>query len=259
MAEMQDIENDVEVGEIEAVEQQVTQEQQPAPQADPDDDIPAEFKGKSPAELARIAMHARQQMGRQANELGEVRKLADELIKSQLQPKAKQEQEVQPEVDFFANPQEAVRRAVESNPRVQAAEAYAMQVQKELAAAKFRQMHPDAQNVLADPEFAEYVKGSKVRTQLFQQANAYDLDAADELLSTYKQLKAARKVEVPESEKAARKTTMQAASVDTGGSGESSKKIYRRTDLIRLKMRDPARYDAMADEILAAYADGRVK
>jgi hypothetical protein len=52
---------------------------------------------------------------------------------------------------------------------------------------------------------------------------------------------------------------MRAAQVDTGGTGEGSKRVYRRADLIRLKMTDPARYDALSDEIMQAYAEGRVK
>ena len=52
---------------------------------------------------------------------------------------------------------------------------------------------------------------------------------------------------------------MKAAQVDSGGTGESSKRIYRRADLIRLKMNDPNRYDALSDEIMQAYAEGRVK
>ena len=52
---------------------------------------------------------------------------------------------------------------------------------------------------------------------------------------------------------------MAAAGVDVGGSGESSRKVYRRADLIRLKMTDPQRYESLSDEIMAAYAEGRVK
>ena len=44
-----------------------------------------------------------------------------------------------------------------------------------------------------------------------------------------------------------------------GGTGESTKPIYRRADLIRLRMQDPVRYDSMADDILQAYAEGRVR
>jgi hypothetical protein len=47
--------------------------------------------------------------------------------------------------------------------------------------------------------------------------------------------------------------------VDTGGTGEATKRIYRRADLIRLKMNDPARYEALQPEIMAAYQEGRVK
>ncbi|MFK5283133.1 hypothetical protein ACI3PL_26540, partial [Lacticaseibacillus paracasei] len=83
------------------------------------------------------------------------------------------------------------------------------------------------------------------------------------LLSTYKQLKSISKPQVKEppsaEEKAARTSSMQAAAVDTGGSGESGKKVYRRTDLIRLKMRDPAKFKDMQDEIDLAYQQGRVK
>jgi hypothetical protein len=52
---------------------------------------------------------------------------------------------------------------------------------------------------------------------------------------------------------------LKAAGVDTGGTGESSKKIYRRADLIQLKLRDPDRYEQLQPEIMAAYAEGRVR
>jgi hypothetical protein len=52
---------------------------------------------------------------------------------------------------------------------------------------------------------------------------------------------------------------MRAATVDVGGAGESSRKVYRRADLIKLRMTDPDRYEQMSDEIMAAYAEGRVK
>jgi hypothetical protein len=35
--------------------------------------------------------------------------------------------------------------------------------------------------------------------------------------------------------------------------------VYRRADLIRLKMQDPNRYDALSDEIMQAYQEGRVR
>jgi hypothetical protein len=35
--------------------------------------------------------------------------------------------------------------------------------------------------------------------------------------------------------------------------------VYRRADLIKLRMTDPDRYMQLSDEIMQAYAEGRVK
>lgn len=250
-----------ELGELETVASEIEQQQGEAGQ-DPekkgdDDDVPEEFRGKTVAELARIAKHAQQQMGRQGNELGEIRKLADDLIKSQLhKPK---EPEVQPEVDFFENPQEAIRRAVETNPRVQAAEQYALNVQREMAKQKLAQLHPDFGTIIQDQEFQNWVGSSNIRKQLLKEADSYNVDAAHELFSTFKELKAARQAQVANVDKTSRTQAMTAAAVDTGGAGETTRKIYRRADLINLQIKNPAKYKAMSDEIMAAYAEGRVR
>jgi len=87
----------------------------------------------------------------------------------------------------------------------------------------------------------------------------FDYDSANELLSTYKELRGVKSKQTEQAGETARKQNMKAAQVDVGGTGESSKRIYRRADLIRLKLTDPNRYDALSDEIFAAYAEGRVK
>lgn len=251
MAELQDIDS---IGELEAVEEQIEQ----AEQQEAKPDLPEKYRGKSVEDVIRMHQEAEKLMSRQAQEVGEVRKLADELIKSQLKPKP--EPEVAEEIDFFENPQEAVRRAVENNPKVLAAEQYAIQVQRQQSQQTMLQKHPDAPTIVNDPEFQNWVKTSKVRERLFQQADAeYDFDAADELLSTFKEL---RQVKVKRDDSAnaeSRKQTLKAAAVDTGGSGESTKKIYRRADLIRLKISNPSKYEAMQDDIMAAYAEDRVR
>lgn len=260
MAEVQELEQDI--GELETVVEKIEQQEQKQPDPPPEEDIPDEFRGKSVKDLVGITLHARKEMGRQANELGEIRKLADELIKSQLKPK---EVEQPPkEVDFFENPQEAIRRAVESNPKVQAAEQYAVQAQRQLAKQQLERMHPDMGQIIQDVGFQQWVMGSPVRQKMLQDADQnYDLMAANELLSTFKELRQvkqqAQQRQVSETEKVAQTKALQAASVDTGGSGETTRKVYRRADLIRLKMTDPARYEAMNDEILQAYSEGRVK
>ena len=252
MAEIQDIDDGI--GEIEAVEKQI---QEQAPQQETHSDLPSKYKGKSVEDVVRMHQEAEKLIERQGREVGEVRKLADELIKSQLTPKA--EVEKPKEIDFFENPQEAIRQQIENNPRVLAAENYAKQVQAEQSKQRLAQMHPDVQQIIGDTGFQDWVKASKVRTQLFQQADNYDLDAANELISTYKELRTVRQKNVEAVDNTARDKTLKAVSVDTGGSGESSQKVYRRADLIRLKMRDPAKYESMNDEIMEAYRSGRIK
>jgi hypothetical protein len=249
MAEIQDIDDNV--GEIEAVEQQQSV-------AQPTPELPEKYRGKSIEDVVKMHRDAEELIARQGREVGEVRKLADELIKSQLTPKPK-EVEKPKEVDFFENPQEAIRQQIENNPRVLAAEHYAKQVQAEQSKQRLAQKHPDVKEIVGDEGFKSWVNASKVRQQLFQQADNYDLDAADELISTYKELRTVRQKQVEAVDNTVRTKTLNAVAVDTGGSGESSQKIFRRADLIRLKMSDPARYEERMPEIMAAYAQGRVK
>ena len=256
MAEIQDLDSSTgDLGEIEAVEKQ-QQEVQTSVVADALD-LPEKYRGKNVADIVKMHQEAEKLIERQGREVGEVRKLADELLKSQLMPR--QEPEKPKEIDFFENPQEAIRQQIENNPKVQAAEQYAMQVQAEQMKQRFAQMHPDAPQVVQDSDFQNWVNSSKVRQQLFKQADAYDLDAANELLTTYKELKSLRQKKVEAVDNTVRDQTLKAVAVETGGSGESSKKVFRRADLIRLKMRDPSKYEAMSDEIMDAYREGRVK
>ena len=99
---------------------------------------------------------------------------------------------------------------------------------------------------------------------MFAKADAeFDFESADELLSTYKELKQIKQqnqnVQSAAVESKAQEQAMRAATVDVGGAGETSRKVYRRADLIKLRMTDPERYMQMSDEIMDAYASGRVK
>ncbi len=122
-------------------------------------------------------------------------------------------------------------------------------------------MHPDFGQVVQDSGFQEWIGNSKIRTELFKRADAFDVDAADELLSTYKTLHVKKATQETEADKAIRSQAIRTVSVDGGGSGEVTKKVYRRSDLIRLKMRDPAKYDELADsgELARAYQENRVR
>ena len=79
------------------------------------------------------------------------------------------------------------------------------------------------------------------------------------MLSTYKQLRSVKQKQTSDDGEVTRKQNLKAVGVDVGGSGESSKKVYRRADLIQLQLKDPERYNMLADEIMLAYAEKRVR
>ena len=238
-----------ELGELEVEEQKI--EQKP--------ELPEKYRDKSLDEIVRMHQEAEKLIGKQAQEVGEVRKLADELIKQNLGTRQQTRQE-EPEVDFFENPQKAVQRTVDNHPDVQAARQATLEMRRAQIQQRLAQEHPDFGDIARDQDFANWVKSSPIRIQIFEQANAgYDFDSANELLSTYKQLRSVKQKQTSDDGEITRKQNLKAVGVDVGGSGESSKKVYRRADLIQLQLKDPERYNMLADEIMLAYAEKRVR
>lgn len=232
----------------------------------PEDELPEKYRGKSALEIAKMHQEAEKLIGRQANEVHEVRSLADQLLKQQL---GAQQTTVKPieeshDEDFFVDPAKAVNRAVEKHPAVIEARQAALEMRKNKTAQQLAAKHPDFTAIAQDAGFQDWVKASPVRVNMFAKADSeYDFDSADELLSTYKELKQIRQAQqatkTASVETKAQEAAMRAATVDVGGTGEVSKKVYRRADLIKLRMTDPDRYMQLEAEILAAYATGRVK
>ena len=222
-------------------------------------ELPEKYRAKSLEEIVRMHQEAEKLIGKQAQEVGEVRKLADELLKQNLGSKQQQVEE-EPEVDFFENPQKAVQNTIDRHPDVLAARQAGQDFKRMQIQQKLVQDHPDYTQVVNDSEFQNWVKSSPVRLGLYAKADGdFDYDSANELLSTFKQLRGIKAKESEQAGNAQRTKSMKAAQVDVGGSGESSKRVYRRSDLIRLKMTDPSRYETLSDEIMQAYAEGRVR
>jgi hypothetical protein len=245
------VDNDKEeFGELEIEQQKIEQKAE----------LPEKYRDKSLDDIVRMHQEAEKLIGKQAQEVGEVRKLADELIKQNLGSRQQQTRQEEPEVDFFENPQKAVQRTVDNHPDILAARQVTLEMKRSQIQQRLAQEHPDFGDIAKDQDFANWVKSSPVRIKIFEQADSgYDFDSANELLSTYKQLRGVKNKQVSDAGEASRKQTLRAVGVDTGGSGESSKKVYRRADLIRLKMQDPNRYEALSDEIMVAYQEGRVR
>ena len=252
--------DDEEVGSLETEE--TSEVQEVAQEEEPQQDIPEKYRGKSMEEIVKMHQEAEKLLGKQSSEVGQLRSVVDEYIQAQLSnQQAPVQQQEEDDVDFFVDPEKAVARAIENHPKIREAEAYTAQNKRQTALSQLQSKHPEMQEILNDNSFAEWVKGSKIRTQLFVQADqAYDYDAADELFSLWKERAGVAKQTV-EVEKQARKQQLKSANTGNArGTGEGSrKKVYRRADIIKLMKTDPERYSALSEEIFQAYAEGRVK
>ena len=236
--------------EEEKTEEQISQlTAEPELQETPQEDaIPDKYKGKSTADIVRMHQEAEKLLGRQSSEVGELRSVVDNYIQTQLDTTSQASPEPEEDVDFFTDPDKAVEKAIRNHPSIKQAEAVSQQYRQSAAQGQLQEKHPDIQAILADSKFVDWIKASKIRTQLFAQADAqYDYEAADELFSNWKER--------------SRKTAVKAASTGNAtGSGETaSRKIYRRSDIIRLMKDDPDRYLSLSDEITQAYQEGRVR
>jgi len=245
-------------------EEQAPEEQPAEPEeiqeAEEREEVPEKYQGKSIQDIVQMHQEAEKLLGRQSSEVGELRKVVDEFVKTKLE-EAKRPQEEDEEIDFFENPEKAIERAVAKHPKIKEAEQLSASMKQQDALARLQVAHPDFATVIQDTKFAEWITKSKVRTELFQRADQlFDYDAADELLTTWKERQNIVK-ETSEMQEADRKRQLKAASTGNakGSSERSSRKVYRRADIIKLMQTDPNRYQELAPEIRQAYAEGRVK
>ena len=240
-----------------AVEEEVKEEEIQAQEQE----LPKKFQGKSEYEIAEAYENLEKELGRKGQEIGELRKLTDSYLQSQINQQGQTTTPAE-EVDFYDNPEQAVRQIIDNHPRFREFAEQNQKQQASMTAQQLEKAHPDFQKVVGDGEFQEWVNGSKIRQRMYKDADSYDFDSANELLTTWKERQMISKTqEVNADKKSKRAVAMKTGEGVSRASGESTagKKIYRRADLIRLKTTDPTRYDNLADEIYQAYAEGRVK
>ena len=218
-------------------------------------DIPEKYKGKNLEEIVRMHQEAEKAIGRQGAEVGELRRVVDEFILS------KKEKEPEPEVDFFENPTEAVKRIVKSDPDLQGIKQSLQEQEKKSAIKQLKELHPDMESIVLDENFRSWVGSNKVRQEMLRKADVeFDFETAADLFTLWKEKQGVVQ-QTQKAEQQSRKDTIRKASTGTAAaSGEKSpKKVYRRADIIELMRTNPTRYEAMADEITQAYAEGRVR
>ena len=254
------IEDGEEIENFDALDEEEHQEEE----APPEDETPDKYRNKETKDIIAMHQNAEKLLGKQSQEVGELRKVVDNFIQTQTvaqqtqQPTAYENNE---ELDFFDDPKAAVAQMLENHPSVQQSRQMAANLAKEQTMAHLNSTHPDFKTILASDGFQEWVGKSKIRTKMLREADTnYDFDRAEEHITSWKERTQIIN-DVKNTETVARKQSVKSASTGTAkGSGErSSKKIYRRADIVELMQKDPNRYSALASEIRAAYAEGRVR
>lgn len=227
--------------------------------------VPHKFEGKSVEEIVDSYSNLEKQYGKQGNELGELRKLADTLIQKNLQES--QSTSVQNKLpplnedDFLTDPVSSVRRIVEE--ALQPIKGAIEQTTTDTTINRLQTKHPDLEQIVQDIDFQKWVMDSVPRQDMWQKASAGDFNYADELISQYKTVfgkHAAAKEQQVRTEK--EKELQAATSVASGSSSDGSQKsqtTYKRAELIRLQIEDPRRYQELSPEIYQAYSEGRVR
>lgn len=224
--------------------------------------LPAKYEGKTIAQVVEMHQNAEAMAGRQSQEVGELRGIVDDFIKGQSQSTENKTDE-EP-IDILDDPQGAVAQIIESHPDILAARETVKKGNASTALNALIVKHPDTKEILGDPRFKDWVGKSAYRSSTFRSAHEdSNVEAADELFTEFK---AQHPVETTpgDSTSDAQQVTDQAQAVKQASTGAivsaagDSKKVYRRADLIKLKVENPDRYEALEDEIFLAYQEKRV-
>ena len=154
--------------------------------------VPDKYSGKSLEDVVRMHQEAEKLLGRQSSEVGDLRKVVDSYINTQLdtpQTPAQGASEPDEEIDFYSDPEKAIERAINNHPSVKAAEESTRAYKQQTSMATLQKDHPEIPEIVKDPKFAEWIQASTVRTRMFVQADQhFDMEAANELFSLWKDL-----------------------------------------------------------------------
>ena len=264
--EISDINESTITDSVEDVAQ--TQEASEETPAEESPSIPSKFAGKSTEEIIDSYTNLEKELGRKAQEVGELRKLSDSFLQADVARKQNPQDNTPLEAkdndnsdEFFNDPNKAVNQIIENHPKFQQFQQFQAEQAQAGAKAQLEQTHPDFSDVIQDKGFQEWVQDSPIRMQMFQAADAYNFDAANELLTNWKDRSMISKTqEVKQKAEVDRKEALKTGTAEsrTSSGSRGGGKTYRRADLIRLKMENPSRYESLQDEIYQAYADGRV-
>jgi hypothetical protein len=238
--------------------------QEPSQEATPEEpSIPDKYNGKSLEDVVQMHQEAEKLLGRQSTEVGDLRNVVDSYINTQLSDQ-KPTAEVAPDedLDFYSDPEKAMKRTIDNHPSVKAAEESTRAYKQQTSMNLLKEKHPDIPEIVNDPKFAEWIQASQIRTRMFVAADQhFDVEAAHELFGLWKDRSGSINKTLQAEKEGRQRAVKEGSMGNTRGNPDSStsKKIYRRADIIKLMKTDPERYLALSDDIQLAYQEKRVK
>lgn len=201
----------------------------------PENQVPKQFEGKSLEEIIEMYRELEREKSRLGNEVGTLRKALKEAMNVATETKAvKLREQLAENIG-----EDAAKNLTE----------YVGQIESELSELRLKmellKRHPDAFQIVQAPEFSSWVEANPERKKLYEAADSGDLEAANQLLSSYKLEK--------------RSAAIRAASGERGAPAPTpSKPTFSRAQLRQLMLENPSEYKRLLPEIRAAYAEGRV-
>ena len=231
--------------------------------------IPEKFANKTTEEIVAAYTNLESELGRMRNELGDYRSMTDRFLSIEEKRmedlgKASSEDDfhIDP-TDLLADPKKVLEDFYETrrakDPVYAEMQERLNRIESSFGNQNLSQKHPDTEQIVNDPQFQKWIQDNPYRTRIAQEAvQNNDTDAVDYLLTEWKERAGASSSssdhQSSELETARRVSTESASSGTTANKG----KRFSRRRLVELKIRNPEEYAARSEEILRAYAEGRV-
>ena len=197
----------------------------------PSFEVPDKFKGKDIEDVITSYVNLEKEYGTKSNEVGELRKLTDQILMNQAQQPQQRaaEADINEEVsfdEFIDDADSAVDKVLQRNPRLQQLEQSLEQQATELSRKALLSRHEDADAVVATPEFQVWLAESPSRMRMLQEAHVKrDVDTASDLLDMYKVTRKVATEEAITERDAGAKEDLRRATVEKGHAPASTRKV----------------------------------
>lgn len=234
--------------------------------------VPSKFKGKTVEDMIQSYQNLEKLNSRQGQELGQMRRMADEILQLK-KPTTQTKEEVRQPVtveSLLNDPEKALRSAVESSDlvrRTQAAEDRVARLESKITQESFVSKFPTFADDMQDPEFTAFVQSNPARQVLGTAAAKDDYNAAAALWAMWEERK--ELIGTPKDEsKAKAKVKVTSTVRPSAKTVDVAPRNWSRARLMELRYKvaegDPASVTRWNDKTFQenmhkAYAEDRVK